>query len=54
MSEQLGALNSIIEAINRVNAIINDQTEDVNKRVHEQIAQYGVNMQIDNWPSIQQ
>jgi hypothetical protein len=54
VSEQLGALNSTIEAINRVNAIINDGTGETAKIVQEQIRQDGVNMQIDNWPSIQQ
>lgn len=54
VAEQLGSLNSTIEAINRVNAIIKDNTGKTKQLVEKQITDDGINMQIDNWPSIQQ
>jgi hypothetical protein len=54
VAEQLGSLNSTIEAINRVNAIIKDGTGETQKQVKKQIKKDGINMQVDNWPSIQE
>lgn len=53
VAEQLGSLNSTIEAINRVNAIIEDETGETETQVEEPIREDGVNMQIDSWRSIQ-
>ena len=53
VAEQLGSLNSTIEAINRVNAVLKDDTGETATKVTRQIQQDGVNMQIDAWQSIQ-
>ena len=50
VAEQLGPLNSTIEAINRVNKTINDK--EAKEKVLEQIKKDGVNMQIDSSISI--
>ena len=52
VAEQLGTLNSTIEAINRVNAVMEDETGDLDKLVDEQIRRDGISMQIDSWNSI--